>query len=120
MDNKLLDIMRIANREFQEFISQVAESGAKAVESRGAIRRLEKVNLRLNQVSKCLGGRSKSSWQAPEVAYAALKYGETLRELRSAIGTLQLSLLTEKAHLENVRANLQAACSWAASLREIS
>jgi len=34
--------------------------------------------------------------------------------------TLQFSLLTEKARLDNVRANMQSARAWAASLREIS
>jgi hypothetical protein len=33
---------------------------------------------------------------------------------------LQIALLAEKTRLENVRANMQAACAWATSVREIS
>jgi len=120
MNNELLDIIRIANREFQEFIDQVAQNGAKVVESRGAVRRLEKVDLRLQQVSKYLAAESRPSAQAPEAEYEVLKYRENLKSLRSVLETLQFSLLAEKARLENVRANLQAACAWATSLREIS
>jgi hypothetical protein len=120
MNNEMLDIIRIANREFQEFIDQVAQNGAKVVESRGAVRRLEKVDLRLKQVSKFLAAGSQSFAQAPEAAYEVLKYRENLKNLRAVMETLQFSLLAEKARLENVRANLQAACAWATSLREIS
>ena len=120
MDNELLDIIRIANREFQEFIDQVAQNGAKVVESRGAVRRLEKVDLRLKQVSEHLASAVKTSAQEPEAAYELLKYRENLRTLRNVIETLQFSLLAEKARLENVRANMQSACAWATSLREIS
>ncbi len=120
MTDEPLDIIRVANREFQEFIDQVAQNGAKVVESRGAVGRLDKINLRLQQVSKFLAGGSKSSLHAPEVACEVLKYGESLQALRSVMQTLQFSLLAEKSRLENARANLQAACAWATSLREIS
>ncbi|HMD83649.1 MAG TPA: hypothetical protein VKO18_02980 [Terriglobia bacterium] len=120
MNNELLDIMRIANREFQEFIDQVTQNGAQVVESRGAVRRLEKVDLRLKEVSKFLAAESRASAPGPEAAYEVLKYRETLKTLRNVMETLQFSLLAEKARLENVRANLQAACAWATSLREIS
>jgi len=120
MNNELLDILRIANREFLEFIEQVAQNNAKVVESRWAVRRLDKVDLRLQQVSKSLTADSGSSLQAPEAAYEVLKYRENLKALRSAMETLQFSLLAERSRLENVRANMQAACAWATSLREIS
>ncbi|MGA2988099.1 MAG: hypothetical protein ABSG32_30320 [Terriglobia bacterium] len=120
MNNELLDIIRIANREFQEFVDHVAQNGAKVVESRGAVRRLDKVDLLLKHVSKFLTTDSRSSLQAPEAASEVLKYSENLKTLRSVMETLQLSLLAEKARLEKVRANLQAACAWATSLREIS
>ena len=120
MNNGLLDVIRIANREFREFINQVAENGAKVVESRGAAHRLERVDLRLQQVSKFLAAGSRPSADAPEVALEILKYRENLKALRTTVETLQFSLLAEKARLENVRANMQAACAWAASLREIS
>jgi len=120
MNDELLDIIRVANREFQEFIDQVAQTGEKVVESRGAFRRLTKVDLRLKQVSKFLAKQSKSLAPGPEAAYEVLKYRENLRTLRNVMETLQFSLLAEKARLENVRANLQAAHAWATSLREIS
>jgi hypothetical protein len=120
MDTELVDVIRIANREFQEFIDQVAQSGAKVVESRGAIRRLEKVDRRLKEVSECLAAGAKSFPEEPQVAYEVLKYRETLKALRTVMESLQFSLLAEKARLDNVRANLQAACAWATSLREIS
>lgn len=120
MNNDLLDVIRIANREFQEFIDQFAQNGEKVVESRGAVRRLTKVDLRLQQVAKFLTAGFQPSAQAPDAAYEILKYRDNLRTLRSVMETLQFSLLAEKARLENVRANLQAACAWATSLREIS
>ncbi len=120
MNNELLDIIRIANREFQDFINQVAETGTKVVESRGAVRRLDKVDLRLKQVSQSLAANSRSSVGAPEAAYELLKYRENLKTLRGVMETLQFSLLAEKARMENVRANLQSACAWATSLRDIS
>jgi division protein CdvB (Snf7/Vps24/ESCRT-III family) len=120
MNHKLLDTIRIANREFRDFIDQVAQSGAQIVESRGAIRRLEKVNLRLQDVSQFLAAESRPSAPEPEAAYEVMKYRENLRALRNAMETLQFSLLAEKARLENVRANMQAACAWATSLRETS
>jgi P2-related tail formation protein len=57
---------------------------------------------------------------APEAAYELLKYRDNLKALRGVMETLQFSLLAEKARLENVRANLQSACAWATSVREIS
>ncbi len=120
MNHELLDVMRIANREFQEFIDQVTQNGAQVVESRGAVRRLEKVDLRLQQVSRHLEAGSKSSALEPESAFEVLKYRENLKALRNVMETLQFSLLAEKARLENIRANMQAACAWAASVREIS
>ncbi|MGO8786098.1 MAG: hypothetical protein ACLQVL_01770 [Terriglobia bacterium] len=120
MNNELLDVMRAANHEFQEFIDQATQNGAKVVESRGAAHRLGKVDLRLKQVSEQLLAGSRLSRQEPEVAYEIMKYRENLKALRSVMETLQFSLLAEKSRLENVRANMQSACAWAASLREIS
>jgi hypothetical protein len=120
MSNELLDVIRIANREFQEFIEQVSQNGAKVVGTRGAARRLERVDLRLKQVAQFLGGGLRPAALEPEAAYEVLKYRENLKNLRNAMETLQFSLLAEKSRLENVRANMQAACAWAVSLREIS
>jgi hypothetical protein len=120
MNGKLLDAIRIANREFQEFVEQYAQTGEKVVDSRRALRRLTKIDLRLKQVSRYLAGESKLLPPTPDAAYEVLKYRENLRSLRHVVETLQFSLLAEKARLENVRANLQAASAWATSLREIS
>jgi len=120
MSNELLDGIRSANREFQEFIDQVSQNGAKVVESRGAERRLGKVDRRLQHVAKLLAAHSPSSMKEPEAAYEILKYQETLKALRNVMGTLQYSLLAEKARLDNVRSNMRAASAWAASVREYS
>jgi len=120
MDGEFLDVIRIANREFQEFIDQVSKDGARVVETRGAMRRLAKVDLRLKYVAKCLDSASKSCVEAPEAAYQVLKYRENLKALKNIMESLQFSLLSEKARLDNARANMQAACAWAASVREIS
>jgi hypothetical protein len=120
MTDEPLDTIRIANREFREFIDQVEQNGTKVVESRGAGGRLYKIDLRLQKVSHLLAADSRLSLQAPEAAFEVLKYGENLKALRSVLQTLQFSLLAEKSRLENARANLQAACAWARSVREIS
>lgn len=119
MNTEMLNAIRLANKEFQDFIEQVARHGEKIVESRGAMRRLGKVNLRLQEVSKLLAG-SNPPVRAREAEFEVLKYRDNLKSLRGVMETLQFLLLGEKARLENVRANLQAACAWAASLREIS
>ena len=120
MRSELVDVIQIANREFQDFIDQVSESGAKVVEDRGAMRSLAKVNLRLQSVAKCLAASSKSSVKAPDAAHEILKYRENLKTLRNVIEKLQLSLLAEKGKIENLRANMRAARAWAAAVREIS
>ena len=120
MNNGLLDVIRLANREFQEFVNQVSENGAKVVVSRKAAHRLEKVDLRLQQVSKLLAAGSRPAADAPDVALEVREYRENLKALRTTVETLQFSLQAEKARLENVRTNMQAACAWAASLRGTS
>jgi hypothetical protein len=120
MGSELLDAVRIANREFQEFIDKASQDGAKVVESRGAARRLEKLDTRLKQISQHLDASSGFAAHEPEAAYQFMKYRENLRTLRSVLETLQFSLLAEKARLESLRANMQAACAWATSVRDIS
>jgi hypothetical protein len=119
MNQALLNVIRSANREFQEFIDQVSQSGGEVPETRGAGRRLKKVDLQLKQVAQSLAG-FRSSPPAAEDELEILKYRENLNALKNALASLQFSLLTEKARLENVRANLQAACAWATSLHDIS
>ena len=120
MNEEFLEVMRNANREFQEFMDEVSRSGAGVVASHGAFRRLEKVDLLLRQVSQCLTSASRASADTPEVALVVLKYRENLKALRNIMETLQFSLLAERSRLENLRANMQSACAWAATLREIS
>jgi hypothetical protein len=43
-----------------------------------------------------------------------------LKVMKRIMETLQTSLLAEKSRLDSVRANTQAACAWATSMREIS
>ncbi len=119
MNNELLEAIRLANREFQEFIEQVAKKDEKEVEPRGDICRLAKVDLRLRTVARFLSAGFAPS-QAPEAEFEVRKYRKNLKTLRGVMETLQSSLLVEKARLGNVRANMQAACAWATSLREIS
>jgi len=120
MSHQLLENLKIANREFQEFIDQVACEGTKALKCQGAFRRLDKLNHRLQQVSKHLSTQSRRSLEEPEGAIEIMKYGENLKTLRTVIQNLHVSLLAEKTRLDNARANLQSACAWADSLREIS
>jgi chromosome segregation ATPase len=120
MNNELLNVLRSANREFQEFMDEVSQIGGKTLETRGAAQRLEKVDRRLKQISYCLSALSRAAAQDPEAAGEVRKYRENLKALRPVMEKLQFSLRTEKARLERVRTNMQAARAWAASLREIS
>ena len=120
MNDELLATIRTANREFQEFIDQVSQNGAKVAETRGAMRGLGKVHLRLKHVSKCLAADSQSPEEAPEAAHEVLQYCENLKVMKGIMETRQTSLLAEKSRLDNVRANTQAASAWAASVRETS
>ena len=120
MGSELLNLVRIANREFQEFIEKVSKDGGKVVESRGAARRLEKLDLRLKEVAEYLDSARRSDAHHPEAAYQLMRYRENLKTLRTILETLQFSLLAEKARLDNLRASMQAACAWANSLRDIS
>ena len=120
MGSALLDAIRKANQEFQDFIGQASESGGKVVVSRGAARRLQRINQRIQQVGRVFSARSPAAeWTAQELQQV-VKYRDNLKSLRTVMETLQFSLEAEKARLENVRANMQAACAWAASVREIS
>lgn len=120
MNNAALDMLRTTNREFQEFIDLVTRNGPKAVASRGGTRRLGAISQRLKQVGEHLGSESSAMLQAPETRLELRRYAENLRTLRSVMQTVQLTLLAEKGRLENARVNLQAACAWASSLRQIS
>jgi len=120
MNNELLDLIRIANREFHEFTNQHPPGDAKLGEARRANRQLEKINIRLKQVAERLGGGSDVCTSEPGATYEVMKYRENLTSLQRQIESLRFSLLAEKARLENVRANLHSAGAWAMSLREIT
>jgi hypothetical protein len=120
MNDELLGIIQIANREFQEFINQASQNGAKVTETRGAMRGLGNVDLRLKHVSKCLAADAQSIAEAPEAAHEVLQYRENLKVMKGIMETLQTSLLAEKSRLDNVRANMRSAGAWAASVRETS
>jgi hypothetical protein len=120
MDSKLRDIIRIANREFQEFIGEVSQNSLKGAELRGAARRLRKVALRLKQVDRYLTERAGSATNALQSEQEFLTYAENLKALRGVLETLQSSLLAQKSSSDNVHANLRAASAWAASLRQTS
>ena len=120
MSSRLLDVIRIANREFQEFIDQASQSGPKAVESRAAVSLMGKIDLRLKQVSRHLAAASKATSPAPEVADEVMKYQETLKTLKRVMDAFQSSLPAGKSRVDNARTNMRAACAWATSVREIS
>jgi len=120
MSDQLVNIIRIANHEFQEFIDEVANSGDKVAKTRGAVHRLEKVARRLGEVDQCLAQRTRSSLAGTESEYEVVKYRENLKALKGVLDTLQYSLLVEKSHIENSRANMLAASAWAQLLRQTS
>jgi hypothetical protein len=122
MSDRFLEIVRLANREFQAFIDEVEKNGAKVAKTPGAVRRLEKVAHRLNQVDGFLAHRARPVPAGADSEYEILKYRENLKALKGIMETLQYSLLVEKSHIENTRANVnvQAASAWAQSLRQTS
>lgn len=120
MASELRKALWAANHEFPRFMDQTSHDGAKVTASLAVTGRLEKVNQRLQQIAQYLGARSDFTETGPEEARELAIYRENLQSLRSALEGFQSSLVAEKAHLERARGNMQAACSWAASLREIS
>ena len=120
MASELRKALRAANHEFPRFIDQTSHDSAKVTASLAAKGRLEKVNQRLQQIAQYLAVRSGFAETAPEEARELALYRENLQSLRSALEGFQSSLVAEKSHLERARANMQAARSWAASLRGIS
>ena len=120
MDESLLDAVRNANREFQEFIDLASNNNAQGMATHVAVRQLEDVKHRLQQIAPFLSTQCRTADAAADEAFELLKYRENLKALRGAMQTILFSLLTEKARLENARNNTQAACAWATSLQEIS
>ena len=119
MDTRLVKTVRIANREFQEFIDEVAKDGPNVAKTGGAVRRLQKIARRLSQVDRYLE-HPRPFPTTPESEYEILQYRENLKALKRVFETLQYGLLAEKSQIENTRANMKAASAWAHSLRQTS
>jgi hypothetical protein len=117
MSTELLDSIRAANREFQEFITVVSSNGGNGNEINKAIGRITRVHLRLKHISKCLASPLKFPLESLDAAEEVQRYRENLKDLKSTIEALQASLLAEKLRLDNARTNMQAARSWAESVR---
>lgn len=120
MSHEMLETIMAANREFREFIDQEAREEAEVTGTRRALRRLDSINFRLNQVSRHLSQDSQPFAEDPEGEAEVWQYRENLRTLRSILQTLQVSLLAEKSRMDDTRSNLHAADAWANSLRQIS
>jgi hypothetical protein len=120
MNNKLRDIIRIANREFHDFIAEASQNGPKGTDLGRIARRLGKVALRLKQVDRYLAESAESGTKALESEPEILTYAENLKALRGVLETLQSTLLAQKSESGNIRTNLQAASAWATSLRQTS
>jgi hypothetical protein len=119
MDTRLVKTVRIANREFQEFVDEIAKVGPNIAKTGEAVRRLQKIARRLSQVDRYLAN-PRPLPATPESEYEILQYKENLKALKRAFETLQYALLAEKSQIENTRANMKAAKAWAHSLRETS
>jgi hypothetical protein len=117
MSTELLDSIRAANREFQDFIVLVSSSAGNGNEIKKAIGRLSKVHFRLKHISKCLASPLKLPLESPDAGDDVQRYRENLKVLKGIIESLQEFLFAEKSRLDNARSNMQAARSWAESVR---
>jgi len=118
MDNTLLDVIRTANREFRNFFEEISRTDISVMKSSSAPGRIEKIGRRLEQVGEILARTPRVSDLPSDGSREIAKYEENLKQLRTSLESIQYSLLVERSHLENVRANLRAASAWAASLKE--
>jgi len=116
----ILQVIRIANREFQDFAERFSEQDPAYGQYAEAARRLGKVSLRLKQVERVLARRAEGDQEEPELDQAVLEYGENLKALKKIVENLELMLLARKSRFEDARAHLQAANAWATSMRQIS
>ena len=116
MNGSLSDVLRIADKEIRDFIEEASSRGDGMLEPRWAVRRLEKIDRRLDQVGKLLR-RERHRADRRTSASVMLQHVETLKGLRALLESSQGPLLAERARLENIRTNLESASSWAASLR---
>jgi hypothetical protein len=117
MNNELLDSIRAANREFQEFIKIASPKGGNGQKFETAIPLLSRVHFRLKHISKCLATNSKSYHESPESADEVEQYRKNLRALQETIEAIQTSVLSERIRLNSARTNVQAARAWAESVR---
>jgi hypothetical protein len=93
MKTGLLGVARTANREMEGLMEEVSQKGVKILESPGALGRLRRLVLRLKQVDHSLAEGRRSSAKIAEAKPEILKYEENLKALKTALETLQLSLL---------------------------
>ena len=84
MNNELLDSIRAANREFQEFIEVASPKGREWAKFETAIPLLSRVHFRLKHISKCLAANPTSYLESPESADEVEQYRKNLRALQEA------------------------------------
>jgi HPt (histidine-containing phosphotransfer) domain-containing protein len=120
MPTTLLNLIRIANREFRDFFEEVSRVATGVERPSVAFVRIQQVARRLEQVGKLLERPLRLADWTGFAGREIAEYQENLRRLRNALETIQYALLAERSHLQNVWANLQAASAWAATLKQTS
>ena len=119
MDEALLESVRAANQELQQFIELACPDG-KRREVEDTVRRLSRVNLRLKHVSKCHAAAPRSFLESCSEGGEIQKYRDNLVALKRIVEKLQAFLLAERVRLNHRRFNVQAASAWADATRACS
>ncbi len=120
MNARLLDVVRIANREFRDFVATFSEQGPGHGQYAEAARRLGRVSLRLKQVERVLADGAKRHSEQAGAEQELLDYEQNLMALKRIVEGLESMLLERKSRFEDIRAHLHAANAWASSLHQIS
>jgi len=115
MASELLRCLRLANREFQEFIDGPQQSSPLH-----AVAQLERINTHLAQVARGLSPLPQFSPQQAELAIELVKYRQTLQSLSAALAALQSSLQSEKTRIESLSRDTRSAAAWAKSIRIVN
>jgi len=115
-----LEKLRLANREFREFVEEVSKHGASPGQPRLALGRIEHISATLVQVGQHLKQALRTPEHSEEFRRELQQYEERLREMKGVLERLQYSLLVERARMQEIRAHLEAASAWAAPLRQTS
>ena len=119
MDEALLESVRAANQELQQFIELACPDG-KRREVEDTVRRLSRVHLRLKHVSKCHAAAPRSFLESCSEGGEIQKYRDNLVALKRIVEKLQAFLLAERVRLNHRRFNVQAASAWADATRACS